>query len=121
MNEELLKKKYFAEGNYMLIYHGTSKSVGGMLISPFHDSILENAWLELNNFDKREGDFLVVKIETYKRQLSEFRNFREDSLKSFLKRVDEYSFEYFKDYKKIKMYKEIKNHAISILGEEYFK
>ena len=95
MNEELLKKKYFAEGNYMLIYHGTSKSVGGMLISPFHDSILENAWLELNNFDKREGDFLVVKIE-------------EDTV------------EYFEDYKRIKIYNEIREHCYKVLGKEYF-
>ena len=72
MDGELLKKKHFPEGNYMLICYNKIQSNGGMLISPFCDSILENAWLELNDFDKQECDFLVVKIENYKRPLSEF-------------------------------------------------
>jgi hypothetical protein len=121
MNEELLKKKYLPEGNYILIYYGTSKSAGGMLISPFHDSILENAWLELNDFDKRECNFFVVKIENYKRPLSEFRNFKEDSLKSFFKKIEEDSEEYLKGYRKVKIYNSLKSHCYKILGEKYFK
>ena len=121
MDGELLKKKYLPEGNYMLIYQGISKSEGGMLISPFCDSILENAWLELNNFDKRKGDFLVAKIETYMRPLSEFRNFKEDSLISFLKRIEKDTAEYLKGYRKVKIYNGLKSHCYKIHGEEYFK
>lgn len=121
MNEELLRKKYFVEGNYLLIYHGISKSEGGMLISPFCDSILENAWIELNDFDKQEGAFLVIKIEIYKRPLSEFRNFKEDSVIIFLKRIEKDTAEYLKGYRKVKIYNSLKSHCYKILGEEYFK
>lgn len=126
MDKELLKKKYFLEGNYMLICPGSTKASGGMLISPFYDSILENAWLELNNFDKREGEFLTVKIDTYKRPISEYRNFIEDSLENFIERfeylvkIEEDTVAYLKEYKKIKTYKELKSHCYEVVGEEYF-
>ena len=62
MNEELFKKKYLTDNNFMLVSAGSNSS-GGILISPFFDEKLEEAWLKLNNYDKH--NYFVVEIKKY--------------------------------------------------------
>ena len=60
MNEELFEKKHCVDNNFMLVSAG-SKNFGGMLISPFFDEKLEEAWLKLNDYDK--CNYFVVEIK----------------------------------------------------------
>jgi hypothetical protein len=125
MNEELLRKKYLADGSFMLVCPVTLKAFGGMLISPFYDAELEESWIELNNYDRY--NFFVVEIKNYIKPISEFRNFNEESLEDFLERfeflenIEEDTVEYFEYYKKIEIYNKLKKQCFQILGEEYFE
>lgn len=125
MNEGLLRKKYLTDSNFMLVCPATLKAFGGMLISPFYDAELEEAWIELNNYDRY--NFFVVEIKNYTKPIVEFRNFNEETLEDFFERfeflenIEEDTVEYFEYYKKIEIYNSIKKHCFRILGEEYFE
>lgn len=124
MNEELFKKKYFADNNFMLV-SACSKNFGGMLISPFFDDKLEEAWLKINNYDKR--NYFVVEIKKYTKQVEESINFNEQSLEDFLdayeflEKMDEESDDYFVFGDKIEVYNNLKKHCYEVLGKEYFE
>ena len=124
MNEELFKKKYCAEDSFMLVSAGSNSS-GGMLISPFFDEKLEDAWLKLNNYDKH--NYFVVEIRKYTKPVEYFMNFSEQSLEDFLdafkflEEMDEDSDDYFDFDDKIEIYNEIKEHCHEVLGKEYFE
>lgn len=123
--EEEFYDEYLSESWYLAISPGNTSRFGGVILSPFWDDTLENAWLKINMYSS--DNMFVVKVKEYEKLPQEQKKFDWDTLQDFIERfeyletIDEDSDNYFDLEDNIEIYKEIKEHCINILGEEYFE
>lgn len=125
MDEEILRKKYTGEDYFVAVSTGTTSRSGGLIVSPFWDDILENAWLKLNDFNR--VNFFVVQIKSFTKSIDYSENFTETSLEvflgsyKFLEEMEEDSDEYWDYMDEIETLKKVKEHCYEVLGKDYFE
>ncbi len=125
MNIEMYKQKKLGPW-HVIISPGNTNHWGGVLFTPIYDDIIVKNWLKLEDLSE---DNLMTFYVTEVEHVSDTReNFSEYALDVLLEMYSEFENEQPEDSylsigtwdKKAEAYKELKEHCIEVLGEDYF-